>query len=116
MHKSRSLAFHNSKWNRFVKMNGATMATSLERAADELPVDSKWERFAVAPAHPYTNNGEFFFHNTAHNRVIRMSSLRIDTSPPKQPYEIPQAWTWERFRIVKVSDPSTKLPVHATFD
>ena len=46
-----------------------------------------------------------------------MSGSTMDSSDPKAPQELPHGWTWERFRVVQVSEATeTAHNVHATFD
>ncbi|CAE7238427.1 unnamed protein product [Symbiodinium sp. CCMP2456] len=109
------VAFHNTFHNRFLEMRGATMGTSPPHAVSDLQSSWTWQRFTVVPA----GNGQFVFHNTLHNRMMRMSSSTMDSSPEKAPQDLPSPseWTWERFRIVQVSDASeTAKNVRATFD
>ena len=108
------VAFHNSKHKRFLRMSGESMGASSNRAADDLPTSWTWERFSVVPVDRYRNLGEFYLHNTAHGRLIRMSDHNIDSSGETEPQAVHPTWTWERFRIVQVST-STKA-VQATFD
>ncbi|CAE7564912.1 unnamed protein product [Symbiodinium sp. CCMP2592] len=96
------VGFYSNKHHRFLRMNGAKMDTGTRLGS--------WERFTVVP----TEDGQFVFHNSAFNRMIRMHS-KIDSSGKKSPQDLPTGWTFERFRIVVVSDSNTNT-VRATFD
>ena len=63
------------------------------------------------------DHGQFVFHNTHHNRMIRMSSHNMDSSSHMAIQDLPSGWTWERFRIVPLSESSERAGnIPATFD
>ena len=82
------------------------MGTSAPHAVSDLQNWWTWQRFTVVPA----GDGQFVFHNTLHNRMIRMSSSTMDSSGHKAPQDLPSGWTWERFRIVQVSRSQPDCP------
>mmetsp|Transcript_13405 Transcript_13405/g.28906 ORF Transcript_13405/g.28906 Transcript_13405/m.28906 type:complete len:95 (+) Transcript_13405:145-429(+) len=94
-------------------MSGETMGTTDPHSVSDLRSSWQSELFTVVPA----GNSQFVFHNTLHNRMIRMSSSTMDSSGHKAPQDLPSGWTWERFRIVQVSEASqTAHKIPATFD
>ncbi|CAE7485079.1 unnamed protein product [Symbiodinium natans] len=93
------VAFHNSKYNRFLKMtHDGKMQVSPHLNVDALPSNWASERYTVVPA----GGGQFAFHNSAHNRIIRMSGSEVDASPHRSPQDLPATWLWERFQVVPV--------------
>ncbi|CAE7627339.1 unnamed protein product [Symbiodinium sp. CCMP2592] len=88
----RQIALHNSIHNRFVGVG----AVSPHRLVDQLPSDWASERWDVWPA----GNGQIVLHNRHHNKMLRMSGHTVDASHPKDPKQLPDNWTRERFRVV----------------
>ncbi|CAE7935788.1 unnamed protein product [Symbiodinium necroappetens] len=90
---SSRIALQDAVHNRFV----AKGASSAHRNADKLP---NWGslKFEVYPA----GNGEIVLYNKLHNKMLRMSGSKVDMSKSKKPGDLPDTWTWERFRVVRV--------------
>jgi len=87
------------------------MLVSSPMAPDAYPSGWTWERFTVIPA----GHGQFVFHNSAHNRMVRMTTDKADSSSHMNPQDLPGGWTWERFQIVPVRpylQPGTVVALH----
>ncbi|CAE7614462.1 unnamed protein product [Symbiodinium sp. CCMP2592] len=91
------VALHNAKWNRFLRMNSeADMDRSSEKAANDLPVGWRWERFLVVDA----ENGQVALHSAEWNRFVKMDGGEMQASSTKNADALPNGWTHERFAVV----------------
>lgn len=103
------VALHNSKWNRFLRMNsGADMDESSERAADDLPLTWSWERFLVVDA----GYGQVALHSAEWNRFVKMDGSDMLASSTKNADALPDTWTHERFAVVPAGD--GEIALHCT--
>ena len=91
------IALHNTKENRFVRLNGNNkMDASTPKDFDKFPDGWKWEKFVVVDG----GNGQIALHNTEHNRFLKMSTSDMEGSSVKGVGSLPSNWNWERFTVV----------------
>ena len=73
-----------------------TIGRSAPRGVDNFPDSWTYERFTVIDA----GNGQVAFHNSLHNRYLKMDGPRMLVSSPMAPDAYPSGWTWERFTVI----------------
>jgi len=73
-----------------------SIGVSSERGEEGIPDDWTWERFTVIDA----GNGQVAFHNSIHNRYLKMDGDRMLVSSPRAPDRFPSDWTSERFTVL----------------
>merc|ERR1719171_1379392 len=108
-----TVALWNPTWKRFMRMNGG-------RYLDKSPNDSNsrnmrvphnwyWERFKVVDG----GMGEIALWNKAHKRFIRMQPgnghPRMDRSGVRNDGSLPDNWSWERFKVVRLKKKACRL-------
>ena len=69
------------------------MLVSSPMAPDAYPSAWTWEGFTVIPA----CHGQVVFHNSSHNRMVRMTTDKADSSRHMSPQDQPGGWTWGAF-------------------
>ncbi|CAE7590253.1 unnamed protein product [Symbiodinium natans] len=98
------IALHNSLHNRYIRLgnNGHVDSSSTRSIADGVPDDWSWERFTVVEVKPYLKPGSVVaLHSAKWNRFLRMNNnADMDRSSEKAVNELPDGWSWERFRVV----------------
>ncbi|CAK9088390.1 Tenascin [Durusdinium trenchii] len=77
------------KYNKYVCMDHSNM-----KNVGHL---KNWEKFRVWDA----GDGSVAFHNSNHNRFIRLGDRALDTSGKKNVRDLPSGWSWERFEVVQ---------------
>lgn len=94
----------NRAVNRFVQMGGGHMGESWHPSGTENLDTSgwSWERFRVVHVKPYLEPGTVVaLHNAVHNRFLTMGSDHLmDRSPEKGLGDLPDWWSWQRFKVV----------------
>ncbi|CAE7242733.1 unnamed protein product [Symbiodinium sp. CCMP2592] len=73
-----------------------TIGRSVEMGEHDMPDWWTWERFTVVDA----GNGQVAFHNSLHNRFLKMNGDRMQSSAPQAPDALPAGWSWERFTVL----------------
>ena len=77
-----------------------TIGVSPHMDEKNFPDDWTWERFTVVDA----GNGQVAFHNSIHNRYLKMNGDRMLVSPPQAPDTLPSNWGSERFTVIPAGD------------
>ena len=107
------IAWHNSKFNRFVRMSPGGMDASANKAANLLPAEWAWERFTPVNV----GQGEIALHNSAQNRYISLFDGVVDYSSIQNVSGIPDSWLGERWQVVQVTPylkPGSVVALHCT--
>ena len=73
-----------------------TIGRSAPQDAHSFPDSWTYERFTVIDA----GNGQVAFHNSVHNRYLKMAGDRMLVSSPMAADAYPSGWTWERFTVL----------------
>ena len=73
-----------------------TIGRSAPHGIDNFPDSWTYERFTVIDA----GNGQVAFHNSLHNRYLKMDEHRMLVSSPMPPDAYPSGWTYERFSVI----------------
>ncbi|CAE7256573.1 unnamed protein product [Symbiodinium sp. CCMP2592] len=73
-----------------------TIGRSAHQDAHGVPDFWTYERFTVIDA----GNGQVAFHNSLHNRYLKMDGERMLVSSPMAPDAYPSDWSWERFTVL----------------
>ncbi|CAE7674698.1 unnamed protein product [Symbiodinium pilosum] len=96
------VAFHNTQWNRFLRMNNqGRMDASGPCDWHHLREGMTWERFKVMQM----GNGNIALYNTAHRRFVKMDGGNgLVTSAPMDFWDLPDWWTWEKFYMKEVGE------------
>ncbi|CAE7037123.1 unnamed protein product [Symbiodinium sp. CCMP2592] len=94
------IALHNAVHNRFVRMNGAEMETSVPMASSDLPANSAGEAFAVR----YFPTGGIALHNTFFNRYVRMTDWVVNSSDQVDEQDFLELVPEQNFDIVTVAE------------
>lgn len=97
------VAFHSTKWNRFLRMNSnGKMDASHERNIHDLVDWMTWERFRVVQL-----GGKIALYNTHHKKFVQMShGNELSSLGPMEYWDLPDHWTWEQFVIKEVGEAS----------
>ncbi|CAJ1443825.1 unnamed protein product, partial [Effrenium voratum] len=83
------IGFKCLKYNKWMKMDGSDLKNH-----DAM---KGWEKFRVVDG----GSGVLAFHQDSHNRFVRMSDSKMDTSALKDAKALPSGWSWERFTVVQ---------------
>ncbi|CAE7340122.1 unnamed protein product [Symbiodinium sp. CCMP2592] len=88
--------------NRMVQMGGGHMGESGHPPAGLDTRSWPWERFRVVHVKPFLEPGTVVaLHNAVHNRFLSMNSHHMmDRSPEKGVGDLPDWWSWQRFKVV----------------
>ena len=91
-----TIVFWNHRHQHYVRMSNSRVERGPRGWVEDVPLGWTWERFTCVDL----GGGVFAFHNTFHNRFLRMNDhFRMDRSHECNKDKIPANWDWERFKM-----------------
>ena len=95
-----TVAFHNPKWKRYIKLSSPTVAavSSVHNSASPLPSGWTHERFLVVDA----GNGLVALHNTVHNGFLKVTESGDCLGFGASVSALKDDWLNEKFKVVDV--------------
>jgi len=91
-----TIVFWNHKHQRYFRMSNWRIERGHKGWQGNIPYGWTWERFTCVDL----GGGNFAFHNTFHNRFMRMNGDGwMDRSDPCDKNKLPDHWGWERFKM-----------------